>query len=664
MSDNKKKRSSFFGTLGRWFRRAFFGPGRELLDAEKELENLSEEEREERARKMDVEEIVTPFKQYLRGFLEHKLAVGALIIVVCMFLFAFITPLFFPKYSDNYIEVTQQNMRPNMKLMNVPAKLKREGIKKIDSYGQFSVGLSNEGNVFVWGDTIVGTTGINVKNIPDSVKEANIIDVAAGFDHIIAIDDKGRIYGWGSNILGQYGKPKNTYSDSIYLPDILPTQTVEPSAIKKLACGYQVSGLLMNDGTLYLWGNGKTCNNLEKIYYMTDGKSNVDDFAFTKNDMVVIIDGKLETAKADRYQTIHAVIGDEGYPLSDYLGDRKIVSAVADSTTVCLMLSDNTICFSGDFPAQSVAIPVLSDGEYFVKICAGDHHYTALSNKGRVYSWGGNILGQCDISGIKGTASDVFAGANQSYVIDGEGSLLAKWGHRGYLFGTDPNGASVFQRIANGGRMTLTIGAVAVVISTVIGIIIGCISGYFGGKVDIFLMRVTEVVSAIPFLPFAMILSAFMGRVAISEDTRIFIIMVILGILTWPGLAHMIRGQVLVTRENEYVTAAKAMGVKERTIAFKHILPNVISIIIVNLTLDFAGCLLTESGLSYLGFGVQLPRPTWGNMLNKANNSTTIQNFWWEWLFPALFLAATTICINMIGDALRDVMDPKSNSEK
>ena len=123
---------------------------------------------------------------------------------------------------------------------------------------------------------------------------------------------------------------------------------------------------------------------------------------------------------------------------------------MADSTTVCLMLSDNTICFSGDFPAQSVAIPVLSDGEYFVKICAGDHHYTALSNKGRIYSWGGNILGQCDISEIKGTASDVFAGANQSYVIDGEGSLLAKWGHRGYIFGTDPNGASVFQRIANG----------------------------------------------------------------------------------------------------------------------------------------------------------------------------------------------------------------------
>lgn len=140
--------------------------------------------------------------------------------------------------------------------------------------------------------------------------------------------------------------------------------------------------------------------------------------------------------------------------------------------------------------------------------------------------------------------------------------------------------------------------------------------------------------------------------------------MCILGFLSWTGLARLIRGQVLVARENEYVTAAKAMGVKESKIAFKHILPNVISIIIVTLTLDFAGCMLTESSLSYLGFGVTPPRPTWGNMLNGANNLTVMNNYWWQWLFTALFLAITTICINIIGDALRDVMDPKSNSER
>ncbi|MBP3588730.1 MAG: ABC transporter permease, partial [Clostridia bacterium] len=228
----------------------------------------------------------------------------------------------------------------------------------------------------------------------------------------------------------------------------------------------------------------------------------------------------------------------------------------------------------------------------------------------------------------------------------------------------DTSGADIFQRIINGGKMTMTVGAVAVIISSIIGIVIGCVAGYFGGKVDILLMRVAEIFNAIPFLPFAMILSAIMGSMTLSETTRIFIIMCILGVLTWPGLARLVRGQVLVARESEYVTAAKAMGVKESVIAFKHILPNVMSVILVSLMLDFGTCMLTESSLSYLGFGVQYPRPTWGNMLNGANNATIINAYWWQWLFTAIFLAVTTICINIVGDALRDVLDPKSNVDK
>ena len=177
-------------------------------------------------------------------------------------------------------------------------------------------------------------------------------------------------------------------------------------------------------------------------------------------------------------------------------------------------------------------------------------------------------------------------------------------------------------------------------------------------------MRITEIFSAIPFLPFAMMLSYVLSKRPISENMRIFIIMIILGLLSWTGLARMIRGQVLAEREKEFVTAAKSMGVKEGRIAFKHILPNVISVILVSMTLDFAGCLLTESSLSYLGFGVQQPRPTWGNMLNGANNSIVIQNYWWQWVFPAIFLAIATISINIIGDTLRDVLDPKSSQEK
>ena len=178
------------------------------------------------------------------------------------------------------------------------------------------------------------------------------------------------------------------------------------------------------------------------------------------------------------------------------------------------------------------------------------------------------------------------------------------------------------------------------------------------------LMRVTEIFGAIPFLPFALVLSAVLQASDLTENVRIFIIMVILGVLSWTGLARLIRGQVLAEREKEFVTAARSMGVPERRIAFKHILPNVISVILVSVTLDFASCMLTESSLSYLGFGVQLPRPTWGNMLYGCRNATVIQNYWWRWLFPAIFLSVAVICINVIGDALRDVLDPKSEVEK
>ena len=167
-----------------------------------------------------------------------------------------------------------------------------------------------------------------------------------------------------------------------------------------------------------------------------------------------------------------------------------------------------------------------------------------------------------------------------------------------HLFGTDKLGRDCLSRVLYGARASLS-GVLFLVASVfIVGTSMGVISGYFGGKVDIILMRVTEIFSAIPFLPFALILSSVMTQMTISEDARIFIIMCILGVLTWPGLARLVRGQVLVTRENEYVVAAQSMGVKESRIAFKHILPNVISVILVSLTLDFAGCMLTESSLS------------------------------------------------------------------
>lgn len=661
----KKTVHSSKGVAGRWFSRWFFGGSNQLAD---EVEaNRSDEER---AKAADVEEIVSPGKQVLRNFLDRKLAVGALALLIIMFIVMFVGPLFMPTYTDAYTEVTQKSIAPNMSMMSVPKEL-RSDIKMIDSYGSFSVGLSNSGKVYVWGSTQIGTSGLDVGKIPQEVQDAKIAMVAAGIDHVVAIGEDGKIYCWGNNRLGQYGTlddflaAGNDVNPNIaYFPDELAENGVDVANIRKLTCGYQCTAILMNDGTLYLWGNKLVYANIETFLNMQGLK----DIDFTLN-YIVGLNVKRDsvyTGTRGLYDMARTSISGKTTKLKDFLNGRTIDSLTATSTSVGLLLSDGSVCFVGDFPSSNIVdVPQLQQGEQFVELAGGSYHYSGLTNLGNAYSWGSNTLSQAKVPENAGhNASRIYTGAFQSYTVDDSGELVAKWGLKGYVFGTDTHGADIFQRIINGGKMTMTIGAVAVIISTIIGIIIGCLAGYFGGKVDILLMRVAEIFTAIPFLPFAMILSAVMGRMTLSENMRIFIIMCILGVLTWPGLARLVRGQVLAARESEYVVAAKAMGVKENKIAFKHILPNVMSVILVTLMLDFGTCMLTESSLSYLGFGVAYPRPTWGNMLNGANNATIINTYWWQWLFTAIFLAVTTICINIVGDALRDVMDPKSSVEK
>lgn len=689
MSENNKHPSAGRGRKrAGWFRRLFFGGSKTLADDMLETDRYGQQKIE------DVEVILSPGKQIVKGFFEKKYAVVALVVVVVMFLIAFVGPLFMPKYFDAYSENTQQSIYPTLSMMKMPKELQKD-VKQVSSYGPFTVGLSGSGKVYVWGCTQIGTTGFDVSRIPEDVQKANIVMVAAGIDHIVAIDDKGKIYGWGNYKLGQYGR-YDEFADTSFvlpIPQELYDNGVDVSKVKKLTCGYQSTAILMEDGTLYVWGNKNAYSNMEFFATLNEVDETLDfvpeqtllkDIAFTMN---YIIGVRMPPAGGGLYEPLvfgPAVLESFEQPSADFTSvgakikstlrehgqngkDATIERVFATATTVAYQLSDNTVLFGGAFQNQErsyVAPPKLAEGEYFVELTTGIHHYTGLTNLGNVYAFGENLLDQCDTPKNLSKAAHVFACGFQTYTTDENNRLLQKWGHKGYLFGTDKNGADIFQRIVNGSKMTMTIGGVAVLISTFIGIIVGCVAGYFGGKVDIALMRVTEVFAAIPFLPFAMILSSIMSHMPWSENAKIFLLMCILGVLSWTGLARLVRGQVLVARENEYVTAAKAMGVKESKIAFKHILPNVISIIIVTLTLDFATCMLTESSLSYLGFGVTPPRPTWGNMLNGANNMTVMNNYWWQWLFTALFLAVTTICINIIGDALRDVMDPKSNAER
>ena len=596
------------------------------------------------------EQVETPARLVKQAFFSKKTACAALALITALFLFVFIAPIFVPM-DVNYTDPLQQNASPVLSLRKVPKALK-DNIEKIDGFAGFTAGLSKDGELFVWGNTKDKLQKIDMKAFPQELKAEKTAFLAAGKDHILAITQNGYLVGWGDKSCGQYGF--EPVLNAISTPDELQNG-IAPERVKALVCGYQTSAIVTIEGKLYAWGNINAVKNLPDM----NGRENIETVAFTNSSAVALTkDGKVFTGAQTPFTSLVSSETGVQRDFSVYLADKKAVLMATSNKCVAIVLDNGETVVSGVFENGEENLPILQTGEYFVSLDGGTRHFVGVTNFGNAYAWGHNAYGQCNLQ-ADGNARRAFAGSAQSYIVDGDGTLIQSAGLKGHIMGTDGRGRDVFTRIVHGGKMTLTIGAVAVLVSSVIAVIVGCVSGYFGGTVDTLLMRLTEIFASIPFLPFAMLLSQIIKHYNISETARIFIIMLILGALSWPSLARMIRGQVLAEREKEFVTAAKALGVKEKTIAFRHILPNIVSVILVSMTLDFAGCLLTESSLSYLGFGVQQPQPTWGNMLNGCNNSTVIQHYWWQWLFPALFLSLATICINIIGDALRDALDPK-----
>lgn len=610
----------------------------------------------------------SPSKLAVKRFFRKPIAVIALVVLISMFLFVFIGPVFYPvDLTETGSEMLHTNVAPTMSLMKLPDDMK-DGAVDISSRGTFTIGVSTDGNLYMWGYyPKTKDPKLNVMNVPEEVRGSKIVHVAAGSDHCVAISAEGKVYCWGAYDNGQYGWDGSMIASARKQPEELMEGTIDASQVRQLVCGNQITAILMEDGTVYAWGNdGLNATNLSSVIKHGKKESRLVKLAFT-NDGLYAIDenGTFVTGKSSKFNSL--TITDETgakktVDLYEHIGDRKIVDIAATGSAVALVTDDGELIVAG----MKEAAPVIPEGDRIKAVSGGTRHFTLVTEQGRVYAWGQNYRNQCQVPEAlteAGAVDTVYASGFQNYAFK-DGKYVDGWGLKGYLMGTDDMGRDVFNRIINGGKMTMTIGAVAVIVSTFIGIIIGCLSGYFGGAVDILLMRLTEIVGAIPFLPFALCLSAILQASDLHEDTRIFIIMVILGVLSWTGLAKLVRGQILAEREKEFVTAARSMGIREGRIAFRHILPNIISVILVSITLDFASCMLTESSLSYLGFGVQLPRPTWGNMLDGSRNALVIQSYWWRWLFPALFLSIVVICINIIGDTLRDILDPKSEVEK
>ena len=221
------------------------------------------------------------------------------------------------------------------------------------------------------------------------------------------------------------------------------------------------------------------------------------------------------------------------------------------------------------------------------------------------------------------------------------------------LLGTDSVGRSVLQLIVVGARISVAVGVFTAVIATTIGVFVGALAGYFGGRIDGMLMRLVDVLLAIPFLFVILVAARFFG----GGDPVVLI--VIFGLLSWPGLARLVRALYLSSREAEFVVAARAVGVGDMRIIFRHMLPNTIGPVVVSSTLILANAIVLEAFVSFLNFGIRATDVSWGNALSNSQDTLLLGNWWWPF-FPGMILATTVIAVNFLGDGLRDALDPRS----
>ena len=242
-----------------------------------------------------------------------------------------------------------------------------------------------------------------------------------------------------------------------------------------------------------------------------------------------------------------------------------------------------------------------------------------------------------------------------NYVIDIFGAPSAQ-----HILGTDGDGFDVLARVMYGGRISLMVGFIVVFIETILGVIMGGLAGYFGGWVDNLIMRMVDVFYCLPSLPIMIILGAMMDAIRLDTYIRLMVMMATLGLLGWAGVARMVRGQILSLREQEFMVATEATGIRIKDRIFKHLVPNVMPQLIVIATMSLGGVIITESTLSFLGLGVKHPLATWGTIINSVSSASAMAHYAFIWIPVGLLICLTVIAFNFVGDGLRDAYDPKA----
>ena len=673
-------------------------------------EVLKERERREQAEKESAEgqlemsldsteriKVLSPGQLIFKRFINNKLAIVGTIILLFMFLFSFVFPLFYPysqtqlfyKYDDSLIDYAQATVRSDYSTVflddstDIHYSVKNyltTTINSMEKSGSLEASLSDtEGNTYRLvkekdniyslflsdrelvasdlGSVEMGsvflkdfTPKANV-NIEEGFAEAAVAAATAkkdsfkfnGEEYTLTKDKKTYIISKPSTGLSYEGKVLGTEFELLVMAmDVYPGSfpfNGKTYTVSKDKDGLYVYEVLAENKLAYLttyvfdaYESGTTVSSefrLKAIDAFVNGSS------FTVNGTEYTVNEKEdEILIYEKANSEEPVVAFSNMVIRRYNGEdtlefdfkEKVRSVIEDMSSK----GSKTATFEWQI-AQ-----VGDDGEY-------------------QYDESGNLIkDNREVTVTEKNGSYTLTVLQVVYLIDTFAPPSKE-----HIAGTDGDGMDVLSRMMYGGRVSLLVAFVVVILETVLGIIMGGIAGYFGGWVDNLIMRLVDIFYCIPTMPILIIMGAMFDALKLKPYVRITWLMVILGVLGWAGVARMVRGQILSLREQEFMVAAEAIGLKTRHRIFKHLIPNVMPQLIVTATSGLGDVIITESTLSYLGLGVKHPLASWGTMINSVSTAEAMKTYTYIWIPVGLLICLTVIAFNFVGDGLRDAFDPK-----
>ncbi len=671
----------------------------EALKAKHSLEKETDSPSEKALGDASRVKVLSPSALVFKRFIRNKLAIVGTCILLFMFLFAFVGPLFYPYrqteifYKYDYITTTYAGASERTAYTGYQVPESTESIPESVRYkinttihsmktdGQTSQIISDGDAYYLFSETAqnvytlgempaiarVSDGGTKVANwmkmsgvevLDDSLgedfktaAEAAIQSKTTEFEfngskyQIVKVDKiSSEIYGEGVSVeyIGQ--APAEGFEDALN------------AALEAETAAFEFNGTdyLINDGVICSTDTSPAMIYSTLVFNMYDTSVTLSDEEKTE--------ALLHAADAQEYS-----FGEHTYSVKT---DEEELILYRDGSEIA-MLSNFAVrdakgndTFDLDFKnaLEEVIVAMKENGlksDVFtyslpVRISEADEN----GNEYTVYSLdenGNQIYEDTEITVTLKTDQYVVTCAQLRHLIDLNASPSAE-----HIFGTDGDGMDILARMMYGGRISLMVGFVVVILETILGVIMGGIAGYFGGWVDNLIMRLVDIFYCIPSMPILIIMGAFMDSMKVSAYMRLVYMMVILGVLGWAGVARLVRGQILSLREQEFMVATEATGIKVKRRIFRHLVPNVMPQLIVSATAGLGGVILTESTLSFLGLGVKHPLATWGTMINSVTSTNeSMIRFTYIWVPVGLLICLTVVAFNFVGDGLRDAFDPK-----